>query len=237
MLFRSNTIATRYGIFRKRSPYTLDSVDASISLHVAPAAGGNAQFSFKYDTTFTQQNKIDAAIVINWLNAPLAGGSTQAVVTLYRTGGAPIDAAQVTLTISSNATAPIIGSFDPPSGGTGTFVTITGANFVNVNNVRFGGIAAQSFVVVSSTTIRAVVNAGATGLVTVAAMAGSGNSPVPFTFVQPPTISIFTPTQGSSGTTVRITGTNFVQPVSVRDRKSTRLNSSHLDLSRMPSSA
>jgi Leucine-rich repeat (LRR) protein len=211
-----NTVAMRYGIFRKRSPYNLDSTDASISLHVAPAAGGNAQFAYKYDTTFTQQNRIDAAIVINWLNAPLAGGTTQAVVTLFRTGGAPIDAAQVTVTISSNATAPIITSFSPPSGGAGTFVTITGANFINVNNVRFGGVAAQSFVVVSSTTIRATVAAGSSGLVTVSAMAGSGNSPVPFTFVQPPTISIFTPTQGSSGTTVRITGTNFVQPVTVR---------------------
>jgi Leucine-rich repeat (LRR) protein len=211
-----NPILLRYGIFRTRTGQR-DTVNAGISLNVQPIAGGNAQFSFKYDSTLVNVADVNApGVVINWLNAPLVGGTTQAIVTLFRTSGTPIQPVSLVITISSNATAPIITSFMPPSGGIGTFVTITGANFVNVNNVRFGGIAAQNFVVVSSTEIRAQVANGATGLVTVSAMAGNGNAPNVFTFVQPPTIANFNPTQGASGATVRIQGTNFVSPVTVR---------------------
>ncbi|MFY8000002.1 MAG: leucine-rich repeat domain-containing protein, partial [Candidatus Kapaibacteriota bacterium] len=211
-----NNIVMRYGIFRKRTGQ-LDSTDGSVQLRVDATAGGNARFAVNYTKTFTLTNTVtEPGITINWLNAPLSGGTTQAVVTLFRTSGAPMDAAQVTVTISSNATAPIITSFAPSIGGNGTTVTVTGANFANVNNVRFGGVAAQSFTVISPTEIRANVGAGVTGIVSVVTMVGVGNSAGVFSFVQPPTLTMFSPTQGVSGATVRITGTNFVQPVTVR---------------------
>ncbi|MCU0425642.1 MAG: IPT/TIG domain-containing protein [Candidatus Kapabacteria bacterium] len=212
-----NPVAMRYSVFRRRTGQ-FDSTDASVALRVDAAPGGNAQFAVNYTRTFTNTASIlETGIVINWLNAPLAGGSTQAIVTLYRTSGAPIDPVQLQITISSNATAPIVTSFAPSIGGGGTFVTITGANFVNVGNVRFGGIPAQSFMVISPTEIRAQVAAGGgTGLVAVTAMAGSGNSAGVFQFVQPPTITSFTPQQGTSGATVQVLGSNFIAPVTVR---------------------
>ena len=62
----------------------------------------------------------------------------------------------------------IVGSFTPTSAGTGNQVMITGVNFSGATSVSFGGVAA-SFTVLSSTSIRAFVGAGASGAVKVSA--------------------------------------------------------------------
>ncbi len=69
--------------------------------------------------------------------------------------------------------APAITSFLPVNGGTGTSVTITGANFIGVSAVSFGGAAASSFTVNSATSITAVVGTGASGVVTVTTTGGT----------------------------------------------------------------
>jgi len=63
--------------------------------------------------------------------------------------------------------AQTITSFFPTSATTGTHVTITGTNLNGVTAVRFNGVAASSFTIVNSTTIIAVVGAGASGNVEV----------------------------------------------------------------------
>ena len=106
---------------------------------------------------------------------------------------------------------PSVTSFSPTSGPPGTTVTITGTNFTGVYAVQFGGISAQSFTVVNSTTITAVTNFGNPGAITVASPNGSGSSSANFTFTYPqPTISSFSPTSATTGNAVTITGTNFV---------------------------
>jgi hypothetical protein len=62
---------------------------------------------------------------------------------------------------------PSITSFTPATAGAGTTVTITGVNLTATTVVTFGGTAATSFSVVNSTTITAVVGAGASGNVSV----------------------------------------------------------------------
>jgi|GEM_PF-4688981 hypothetical protein len=108
------------------------------------------------------------------------------------------------------ATAPTITSFTPTSGASGATITITGTNFSTATAVNFGGDAAASFTIVNSTTITAIVDAGASGSVAVtnndgfATLAG-------FTYIPPaPTISSFTPTGSGASGTVTITGTNFI---------------------------
>jgi hypothetical protein len=59
--------------------------------------------------------------------------------------------------------AQTITSFFPTSATTGTHVTITGTNLNGATAVRFNGVQASSFTVVNSTTIIAVVGAGASG--------------------------------------------------------------------------
>ena len=103
---------------------------------------------------------------------------------------------------------PTVTSFSPSSGYASSSVTITGTNFVNVTAVTFGGVAAQSFNINSSTTIKAVVGTGASGNISVTNHDGK-DSLSGFTFIPPPVISSFTPTSGPSGTIITINGSGF----------------------------
>ncbi|MBI3882850.1 MAG: IPT/TIG domain-containing protein, partial [Sphingobacteriales bacterium] len=63
---------------------------------------------------------------------------------------------------------PVIISFSPVKIGTGGMVTIKGKNFsYGVTSVKFGGVAANSFTVVSDSIITAIVGVGASGDITV----------------------------------------------------------------------
>jgi len=95
--------------------------------------------------------------------------------------------------------------------------------------VRFGGVAAQSFMVNSTTQITAVVGAGASGAVSVVTSTRGTATLAGFTFVVPPpvvvqpvpppppsvTISTIAPTTATSGTHVVLTGTGFTGTTAV----------------------
>lgn len=106
---------------------------------------------------------------------------------------------------------PVISSFAPQNATTGMKVTINGANFTNVTAVQFGFVNAQSFTIVSSTVIEAIVGTGASGSVTVIS-GGVLTSLTGFFFLDPaqrPTITSFSPTTAGVGQSVTITGTNL----------------------------
>lgn len=107
---------------------------------------------------------------------------------------------------------PVISSFTPTVGVTGTTVTIDGTNFTGVTEVKFGGIPAASFTVNSATTIYAVVGNGASGEVSVTTSNGTAGKAA-FSF-NVPTITGFTPATAPAGATVTITGINFGTTVS-----------------------
>jgi hypothetical protein len=107
--------------------------------------------------------------------------------------------------------APTVTSFSPTSGPPGTGVTITGTGLTGASSVTFNGTAA-SFTVNSATQITATVPANATsGVIAVTTSAGAGASANAFTVTaQPaPAISGFSPTSGTVGTTVTISGSGF----------------------------
>lgn len=68
---------------------------------------------------------------------------------------------------------PTLTSFAPTTAAAGATVSITGTNFTSAIAVSFGGIAAQSFVVNSPTSISAVVGVGASGSVSVSTPGGT----------------------------------------------------------------
>jgi len=103
---------------------------------------------------------------------------------------------------------PVISSFTPTNAATGATITITGTNFTGATAVRFGGVAATSFVVNSSTSITAIVASGASGNVSVTTPGGTATLSG-FTFIPAPVISSFTPTSAATAATITITGTNF----------------------------
>ena len=111
---------------------------------------------------------------------------------------------------------PVITSFTPTAQSTGQSVIISGANFTGTTSVTFGGVAATSFTVVSSTAIIATVGNGATGSVTITTPNGSATlAGFTYTGTTLPTITSFTPTTAPTGTTVTITGTNFTGATAV----------------------
>jgi uncharacterized repeat protein (TIGR03803 family) len=89
----------------------------------------------------------------------------------------------------------------------GKSIGILGQGFTGASNVSFNGVSA-TFKVVSDTYLTATVPSGATGgYVTVTTSAGTLKSNRKFIVV--PGILSFTPTSGSVGTSVTITGTSF----------------------------
>ena len=121
-------------------------------------------------------------------------------------------------TVFAVVRTPVVLAFEPSIGIAGTEVKVTGYNFTkegDVITVAFAGVdgtvAATSFTVISDTELTAVVPAGAvTGPITITNPIGSGNSETNFTIIQKPTIVSLDPTKGTVGSSVVITGTEFL---------------------------
>ena len=80
-----------------------------------------------------------------------------------------------------------VDNFVPSSGSPGTVVVINGGNFTGTSAVQFGGQAAISFNVISTTQLSVTVPPGATtGQVSVTAANGTGTSLGVFTVISPP---------------------------------------------------
>jgi gliding motility-associated-like protein len=124
------------------------------------------------------------------ITAVVANGSTGAVTVKSPAGGASIAGFSFLL-------PPTVVVFNPTSAAQGGSVTIDGTNFVNVTSVSFGGVPAESFVVVSSKTITAKVGVGASGSVSVTTSGGTASQPN-FIFLDPkPLVKIGNSTSGT----------------------------------------
>ncbi|WP_460504390.1 IPT/TIG domain-containing protein, partial [Hymenobacter agri] len=119
------------------------------------------------------------------------------------------------LTFTVTVPAPVLASLSPNSGTAGTTVIITGTNLTGATGVTFNGITA-TFTVNSATQITTSVPSGASsGNVVVTGPGGTSNG-LAFTVTAPlPTLSSLSPTSGTAGTTVAITGTNLAGATSV----------------------
>jgi YD repeat-containing protein len=105
--------------------------------------------------------------------------------------------------------------FSPQTGPVGATVTITGTGFSSTSSldtVSFNGTSAT----ISSATVNQIVatvpTGATTGTVHVTSPAGSFTTSTSFTVTignLPPTITSFTPSTATSGTSITITGTNF----------------------------
>ncbi|HEV8433747.1 MAG TPA: IPT/TIG domain-containing protein, partial [Thermoanaerobaculia bacterium] len=109
---------------------------------------------------------------------------------------------------------PTIASIAPTAGKTagGDGITATGTNFDDTTTtLTIGGVPATNVVVVSPTSLTATTPAGSAGPVNVAVTTAGGSAMLSggFTYVPPPVIASFTPTSGTAGSNVTITGQNF----------------------------
>jgi hypothetical protein len=113
-------------------------------------------------------------------NTGTAGHSIGMAITADATasiiGGASDNAGKGAAWIYRHAKQPVITSFSPTFGTTGFFINITGSDFAEVMSVKFGGVAAMSFTVTSSSAITAIVGAGASGNVEVTTPLGTATA-------------------------------------------------------------
>ncbi len=135
----------------------------------------------------------------------------------------PCPAATFDYSPVTTAVSPVFG---PATGGAA--ITLTGSNYLNQGPnlaVYFGTQKATSMTVTSANTITAVAPAG-TGVVPVYAAVDPKLKPITkASFSYAPIITSFTPTIGSAGTTVTVTGQN-ISPTSTVTFGSTAVNAS-----------
>ena len=126
------------------------------------------------------------------------------------------DAVGNLLSISRSTSAVQILSVSPPVGPVGTTVTIYGTGFsttASSNTVTFNGTSATVTSATANQLVTTVPTGASTGTIAVTTPSGSATSSTSFTVTSggpaPPTITSFTPTTGSGGTSVSVSGTNF----------------------------
>lgn len=100
-------------------------------------------------------------------------------------------------------------------GGPAYEVTINGSNFSDASSVKFGGVEALSFTVVSANTIKAVVSGGSGNGVTIKTPGGTVTSSS-FVFLKPPVILSVSSLAASQGRQVLMTGANLNAVISVK---------------------
>jgi endoglucanase/chitinase len=198
----ANTVATNQLLWN--SPPTITSVSETIGLagDTIVITGTNfynvqkVSFTGNASVTFTVNSptSITTKAPANGWAGPIK------VVTLAGTANSPSTFSYL---------APTITLLSETSGLAVDSVTITGTNFTGVTSVKFGGIPAV-YAVSSSTSIVAIAPSnGISGPVTVTTAGGAAMSAQQFTY-NAPTITSFSPTSGSVGTSVTITGTNLI---------------------------
>lgn len=104
-------------------------------------------------------------------------------------------------TLTVTPSPPVISSFTPTTSVAGATVTISGNYFTGATAVSFGGVPAASFTVTSSSSITAVVGAGASGNVSVTTSLGT-HTLAGYIFVPKPVITAASQTTFASGGSV-----------------------------------
>ncbi len=146
---------------------TSDFTGTALNGHVTETSNTCASVAPQSTCTLTYT---PGSTVVAQTNFPIQGSNTNAVTA----------AIQIAAGITIDTVSPSAG---PASGGTG--ITLTGSGFTGATNLTFGGTAATSLNVVSSTTVTAVAPAQATGAVDVVITtpSGSGTKTNGFTYV------------------------------------------------------
>lgn len=211
------TVTTPTGTATNASSFTVLTTPVITSLAPSSGATGSsvvingANFtgvtSVKFNGTSATTYTVNSTTKIT---ATVPASATTGRIMVTTTSGTATSSSSFTVTPS-----PVVIGFAPISGGVGTTVVVTGANFATVTNASFNGVSANG-TIDSATQLTLTVPAGATtGPITVTSPAGTGTSVINFMVIPTPSISSFTPNIGPVGTSLAITGTNFLNATSV----------------------
>lgn len=167
---------------------------------------------------FTPDSYTRLGVRVHVRYTPTSGTNHQDVIAIVQDGQPTAYVSVSGLVVQGEAVT--ITGFDPMSGPVNTLVNITGTGFTEEASVYFHGVPSSEFFVNSSTSISAVVPAGATtGPIDVVTTAGYATSVSIFSVTigeNTPIISQLTPSIGIAGDNVIINGEGFVDITSVQ---------------------
>jgi len=167
-----------------------------------------SHFTGIYAVSFGEDSAASYTVVSDSVLTAVVGvGSTGSVILMNPNGwGGPV----TSFTFIPFPPTPVITSVSPDTAYAGTTITIRGSHFTGANQVRFGGINAASFTVISDSLLSAVTGSGSSGYVDVATAGGMASQPG-FLFVYPiPVVTSFSPDSGATGAIITIHGSNFI---------------------------
>ena len=149
------------------------------------------------------------------MEAVVPSGATSGPISVVTPGGTAVSAEPFTVVFP-----PTVTRFTPTTGPVGTRVTLTGTHFLGATDVRFNGVRAAEFEVVSGRSIEAVVPRGATsGPISVVTPGGMAVSAEPFTVTTGIRSRLFVPVVlRSQG---RTPGSFFTSEMTLTNRGST----------------
>ncbi len=214
------------------STATVDETVASVTLPVTRTAGvggpvtvdyatadGTAHAAEDYDArsgTLTFGVGVTTQTIVVPIHFTPGGGTNETfTVTLSNAQSGLVVGTPATSTVTVRNLNTTLTSFTPAQGAVGTLVTLTGANLSLTTAVSFGGIDTSAITVLSPTSIRVAVPAGATtGHLVVMSSAGNPVSVALFKVL--PKITSVTPDDGRVGDMVTITGSNLAGATAVR---------------------
>ena len=237
----TGTFTFHVGVNGSYSPVTMV-ITGTTDMAVAAVAGsGCCVFAgaahLQHFWKFFPTSAVTANLTFNWLPGEVSGSEPNYILANYFSSSwtyfsGAVDDSTHTATLASQsipasavnwivgeaaslAGTPTITNLSPNNGPVGTIVTLTGTAFTGASAVAFNGTNAVTYSVDNDTQITATAPSGATtGPVTVTTPAGTANSGT-FTIASGPTIAAFSPTAGSIGATVIISGTNFTGATAV----------------------
>ncbi len=213
------SVVTPSGTAASGAPFTIITAPNIVRLSPGSGSVGTTLAIVGVGFTGVSSVSIGAALMTFTVNsdgqitATLPAGALAGIVSVTTPGGTARSASPFTILPPT----PTISGFAPPSALAGAVITINGTNFTGATAVSFGTTPAASFTVVSATQITATVPGGVSaGAVSVVTPNGTATSSAVFALLMPPPIiTNFTPTSGSPGASITITGQNFAGTNSV----------------------
>ena len=212
LLFCMISIATLTSCKKNNSPAPVAPTITSISPEI-----GLANTAVTITGTGFNSSAFNNVVTFNGVVATIVASSPTFINAIAPPGGSTGDV--VVTTPDGKATGPIftylipptITSINPISGNVNTLVTIKGKNFgatPSANTVKFNGTIATVQTATTTTLTVLAPAGGTTGIVSVATIEGYFAGPA-FTYPPPPAITSISPTTGTAGTVVTITGNYF----------------------------
>jgi hypothetical protein len=203
-------LATNGVAFTVVSPTSITTLSPTSGAVGASVTITGTNFGSTQGTSTVKFNATTVTTITSW--------SATSIVAKVPTGATTGNVVVTVSGVASNGSAftvvaaPSISSLSPTSGAVGASVTITGSNFgatQGTSTVKFNTTTATTITSWSATSIVAKVPTGATTGNVVVHASGVDSNGKAFTVLSTPNITSLSPTSGSVGASVTITGTNF----------------------------